>query len=48
MTKPLAVRLPNETNYQEVKIDIDFFNLVREHEDEVYGWYKGNHIYIKK
>ena len=48
MTKPLQVRLPNETNYQEIKIDIDLFNLTREYEDEVYGWYKGNYICIKK
>jgi len=48
MTKPLSVRLPSETDYQEIKIDIDFFNLVKEYEDEAFGWYKGNHIYIKK
>ena len=48
MTKPLQVRFPNESEYFEVKIDIDLFNRTKEFEDEVFGWYKGNYICIKK
>lgn len=48
MLKPFLVRFPNESTYEEVKLDLDFFNLSSESTDEVFGRYKGTHIFIKK
>jgi hypothetical protein len=48
MLKPFLVRLPNEVNYEEIKLDLDFFNLTSESSDEVHGHYKGMYIFIKK
>jgi hypothetical protein len=48
MLKPFLVRFPNESTYEKVSLDLDFFNLSSEYTDEVFGRYKGTHIFIKK
>ena len=48
MNKPFLVSFPHQSVYEEVKLDLDFFNLAREYPDEVHGQYKGTYIFIKK
>ena len=47
-SKRLWVRFPNESEHQEIDIDLDEFERRMELSDEVYGWYKGIYIGIKK
>ena len=42
------VRFPNESTYQEIKLDIDKFERRNEFDDEVFGLYEGSYISIKK
>jgi len=47
-SKMFWVRFPNEGAYQEVELDIDKFERRNEFDDEVFGWYDGTYIAIKK
>lgn len=47
-SKMLLVRYPNESNHNLMKIDLDDFERRIEFDDEVFGWYKGDYISIKK
>jgi hypothetical protein len=42
------IRLPNESCYDEVDIDMSLFTVTSDWPDEMFGWYKGNLIAIKK
>lgn len=47
-SKTLQVRFPNETDYQDIKLDMDKFMLRQEFDDEAFGLYDGTFIFIKK
>ena len=47
-SKKLWVRFPNESEHQEIDIDVDQFERRIEFDTEVFGWYEGNYIAIKK
>ena len=47
-SKMFWVRFPNESTYQEIKLDIDKFEHRNEFDDEVFGLYEGSYISIKK
>ena len=42
------VRLPNESFYDEVYIDMSLFRPENDYTDETFGWYRANYIAIKK
>ena len=42
------VRLPNESLYDDVYIDMSLFRPESEYTDETFGWYRANYIAIKK
>lgn len=42
------VRLPNESFYDEVYIDMSLFRPENDYIDETFGWYRANYIAIKK
>ena len=46
--KKMLVRFPNESFFEEVSIDINKFKLEKEFDDEMFGWYYGVYICIKK
>jgi len=46
--KMFWVRFPNESEYQEIKVDMDKFERRSECDVEVFGWYDGTYISIKK
>ena len=47
-SKKLWVRFPNESDHHEIDVDLDQFERRMEFKDEVFGWYKGDYISIKK
>ena len=47
MKEKRLVRFPNESEYLEMEIDMDEFNMVTIFEKEMFGWYKGTYISIK-
>ena len=47
-SKMFWVRFSNESDHHEVNIDIDQFERRIEFDDEVFGWYRGDYISIKK
>jgi hypothetical protein len=47
MTK-VKMRFPNESNFEDVVIDMKHFEPVNHFNDEVFGWYKGTYISLKK
>jgi hypothetical protein len=42
------IRLPNESMYDEIYIDMDEFRPANDYHDEIFGWYRANYIAIKK
>jgi hypothetical protein len=44
----VLIKFPNESDYIEVEIDMANFSPDKEHDDEVFGWYKDTYISIKK
>jgi hypothetical protein len=46
--KKVLVRFPNESEYQELIINLDNFEKKNEFGDEIFGWYDGTYIAIKK
>lgn len=48
MKEKRLVRFPNESEFIEIEMIIDEFNMVTEFEDQMFGWYKGTYISIKK
>jgi hypothetical protein len=46
--KKMLVRFPNESFFEEMLIDMDKFKLEKEFDDEMFGWYNGLFISIKK
>lgn len=44
----IHVRFPNESIYDEVLIDLEKFEISNEFEHEIFGWYNGTAISIKK
>jgi len=47
-TKLKYVRFANESNYHVMPINITEFEPRKDFNDEVFGWYKGVYIAIKK
>ena len=47
MIEKRLVRFPNESDFIEMDIDMDDFNMTNEFNDEMFGWYKGIYISIK-
>lgn len=47
MTK-LKIRFPNESFFEELLINLDEFQPVKEFDEEIFGWYKTVYISIKK
>ena len=47
MKEKRLVRFPNESEFIEIEMIIDEFNMVTEFEDQMFGWYKGTYISIK-
>ena len=48
MTRKAKIKLPNESRWDELVINMDDFLISREFEHEVFGWYKGIYISILK
>lgn len=46
--KKMFVRLPNESFFEEIFIDMNLFKPVKEFKDEIFGWYNDLYISIKK
>ena len=46
--KKMFVRLPNESFFEEMFIDMSKFKPNKEFKDEIFGWYDGLYISIKK
>lgn len=44
----MSIRLPNTDNYVQADIDLERFTKDRETIIEVFGWYDGTYIAIKK
>lgn len=44
----MSIRLPNTDNYIQADIDLGLFIKDRESETELFGWYDGTYIAIKK
>lgn len=42
------VRMPNESFFSEMKIDMSDFKMEKEFPDEMFGWYHNTYIAIKK
>jgi len=42
------VRFPNESCYHVIPIDINKFEPRRDFDNEVFGWYEGTYVAIKK
>jgi len=47
MKEKRLVRFPNESEFLEMEIDMDEFNMVTIFEHEMFGWYNGMYISIK-
>jgi hypothetical protein len=48
MTRKAKIKLPNESYWDELAINMDDFIISREFEYEVFGWYKGMYVSILK
>lgn len=48
ISKKLLVRLPNETIYDEINLDLEKFEISNEFDHEFFGWYDGTAISLKK
>jgi hypothetical protein len=48
MKTPLLVRFPNEYFFTNLDVDLSKFRLDKEIGDELFGWYEGIYICIKK
>jgi hypothetical protein len=48
MTRKAKIRFHNESNWNELSIDMDEFLASKEFDKEVFGWYKGTYISILK
>lgn len=46
--KKVLVRFPNESEFQELMIDLDKFKPTKEFKDEIFGWYGDIYISLKK
>jgi len=46
--KKMSVRFPNESVYEEIKIDLQKFEISNEFEHEYFGWYGDTAIALKK
>ena len=46
--KIFLVRFPNETEFYEIPLDINLFESNKEFDNEIFGWYAGSYISIKK
>ena len=46
--KECLVRLPNESFFEKLRIDLSKFSPEKEFKDEIFGWYKNLYISIKK
>jgi len=44
----ISVRFPNESYYDEVSIDLNKFDVTNVFDHEIFGWYNGTAISIKK
>lgn len=44
----MSIRLPNTDNYVQAELDMSKFTQDRETDIELFGWYEGNYIAIKK
>jgi hypothetical protein len=44
----VLVRFPNESTYDEIDVNMDLFTMTSDWPDEMFGWYEGNLIAIKK
>jgi hypothetical protein len=44
----ISVRFPNESFFEEVSIDLEKFEVSNEFPHEIFGWYDGTAISIKK
>lgn len=44
----ILVRFPNEDYFDDVKIDLEKFEVSNEFPHEIFGWYDGTAISIKK
>lgn len=48
MKKKVFVRFPNESFFVEIEIDFKDFKKSQEFDTEIFGWYNGLYISIKK
>jgi hypothetical protein len=48
MKEKRLVRFPNESEFVEMEINMDEFDMVTEFRDEMFGWYKNLYISIKQ
>lgn len=46
--KKMSVRFPNESVYEEFKLDLQKFKISNEFEHEYFGWYGDTAIALKK
>jgi len=46
--KTFLVRFPNESEHYEMPLDMSLFKVIIEFNDEIFGWYDGSCISIKK
>jgi len=42
------VRFPNEICFEEINLDLSEFKPVKDFHGEVFGWYKGIYISVRK
>ena len=42
------VRMPNESFFSEMEIDMKEFKMEKDFSDEMFGWYQGTYISIQK
>lgn len=42
------VRFPNESFFEEINLDLSEFKAEKDFDNEVFGWYKGTYISVKK
>jgi hypothetical protein len=48
MKQKVEVRFPNECYFEEIEMDLNDFKPVNEFDDEVFGWFGGIYISMKK
>jgi len=42
------IRFPNESCFEEINLDLSEFKPVEDFQEEVFGWYKGIYISVRK